>query len=67
MNQEMQRIKGHGVGGILFNLKSISLEGKPYSLNKIMEKVFCILSLLLAHLQRQEAYSSLSVISRRMP
>ena len=67
MNQEMKRIKGYGVGGILFYLKFISLEGKPYSLNKIMKKVLCILSLLLAHLQHQEAYSSLSVIARRMP
>ena len=33
----------------LFYLKSLSLEDKYYGLDKIMEKVLCILGLLLAH------------------
>ena len=33
----------------LFYLKSLPLEDKYYSLDKIMEKILCILGLLLAH------------------
>lgn len=38
ISQERKRIKGHGVGIIFFYLKSISLEGKSYSLCEINGK-----------------------------